>query len=47
MSLELLDWVVVFGYLLISIGIGIFVVKHDSKNITDFLWPVGTCLGGY
>ena len=52
MSLELLDWVVVFGYLLISIGIGIFVVKHDSKNITDFFvagrnlpwWLLGTSI---
>ena len=36
MGLEFLDWAVIAGDLLLSIGIGVFVVKHDSKNITDF-----------
>ncbi|EAR01387.1 sodium:solute symporter family protein [Maribacter sp. HTCC2170] len=52
MGLELLDWVVIVGYLLLSIGIGVFVVKHDSKNITDFFvagrnlpwWLLGTSI---
>ena len=40
MGLEFLDWAVIAGYLLLSIGIGVFVVKHDSKNITDFFVAV-------
>ena len=52
MGLEFLDWVVIAGYLLISIGIGVFVVKHDSKDITDFFvagrnlpwWLLGTSI---
>ena len=52
MGLELLDWAVITGYLLLSIGIGVFVVKHDSKNITDFFvagrnlpwWLLGTSI---
>ncbi len=52
MGLELLDWIVIVGYLLLSIGIGVFVVKHDSKNITDFFvagrnlpwWLLGTSI---
>ncbi len=52
MELALLDWVVICGYLLLSIAIGVFVVKHDSKNITDFFvagrnlpwWLLGTSI---
>ena len=52
MGLEFLDWAVIAGYLLLSIGIGVFVVKHDSKNITDFFvagrnlpwWLLGTSI---
>lgn len=52
MGLELLDWIVIVGYLLLSIGIGVFVVKHDSRNITDFFvagrnlpwWLLGTSI---
>ena len=52
MGLEFIDWVVIAGYLLLSIGIGVFVVKHDSKNITDFFvagrnlpwWLLGTSI---
>ncbi len=52
MELEFLDWAVITGYLLLSIGIGVFVVKHDSKNITDFFvagrnlpwWLLGTSI---
>lgn len=52
MGLEFLDWAVITGYLLLSIGIGVFVVKHDSKNITDFFvagrnlpwWLLGTSI---
>lgn len=47
-----MDWAVIIGYLLLSIGIGVFVVKHDSKNITDFFvagrnlpwWLLGTSI---
>ncbi|TMU56509.1 sodium:solute symporter family protein [Flagellimonas algicola] len=52
MGLALLDWAVIAGYLLLSIGIGVFVVKHNSKNITDFFvagrnlpwWLLGTSI---
>ncbi|MCL6265981.1 sodium:solute symporter family protein [Flagellimonas myxillae] len=52
MGLAYLDWVVIIGYLLLSIGIGVFVVKHNSKNITDFFvagrnlpwWLLGTSI---
>lgn len=52
MTLETLDWVVIVGYLLLSIAIGVFVVKHNSKNITDFFvagrnlpwWLLGTSI---
>ncbi|WP_431129326.1 sodium:solute symporter family protein [Flagellimonas flava] len=52
MGLALLDWAVIVGYLLLSIGIGVFVVKHNSKNITDFFvagrnlpwWLLGTSI---
>ena len=52
MGLELLDWIVIVGYLLLSIGIGVFVVKRDSKNITDLFvagrnlpwWLLGTSI---
>ena len=52
MGLEFLDWAVITGYLFLSIGIGVFVVKHDSKNITDFFvagrnlpwWLLGTSI---
>ena len=52
MALEFLDWAVIIGYLLLSIGVGVFVVKHDSKNITDFFvagrnlpwWLLGTSI---
>jgi SSS family solute:Na+ symporter len=52
MGLEFLDWAVIAGYLLLSIGVGVFLVKHDSKNITDFFvagrnlpwWLLGTSI---
>ena len=52
MGLEILDWVVIIAYLLLSIAIGVFVVKHNSKNITDFFvagrnlpwWLLGTSI---
>jgi len=52
MGLEFLDWLVIFTYLLISIGIAFFVVKHKSKNITEFFvagrnlpwWLLGTSI---
>jgi len=51
-TLGYLDWIVIVGYLLLSIGIGVFVVRHDSKNITDFFvagrnlpwWLLGTSI---
>lgn len=47
-----MDWAVIIGYLLLSIAIGVFVVKHNSKNITDFFvagrnlpwWLLGTSI---
>ncbi|MEP3210195.1 MAG: sodium:solute symporter family protein [Maribacter sp.] len=52
MGLEFLDWAVIIAYLLLSIGIAFFVVKHKSKNITDFFvagrnlpwWLLGTSI---
>ncbi|SHG30159.1 sodium:solute symporter family protein [Flagellimonas flava] len=52
MELAFLDWAVIIGYLLLSIAIGVFVVKHNSKNITDFFvagrnlpwWLLGTSI---
>ena len=52
MELESLDWAIIIGYLFLSIGIGVFVVKHNSKNITDFFvagrnlpwWLLGTSI---
>ena len=40
MELESLDWAIIIGYLFLSIGIGVFVVKHNSKNITG----KGSCI---
>lgn len=50
--MEFWDWVVIISYLLLCIGIGFFVVKHDSKNITEFFvadrnlpwWLLGTSI---
>ena len=52
MDLEFLDWAVIIGYMLLSIGIAFFVAKHKSKNITDFFvagrnlpwWLLGTSI---
>ena len=52
MGLELLDWSVIIGYMLLSIGIAFFISKHKSKNITDFFvagrnlpwWLLGTSI---
>ena len=52
MNLELLDWIVILFYLLISIFIGVFLVKHKNNNITDFFvagrslpwWLLGTSI---
>ena len=52
MGIENLDVVVIVLYLMVSIGIGVFVVKHNSKNITDFFvagrnlpwWLLGTSI---
>lgn len=52
MDLETLDGAVIVLYLVVSIGIGVFVVKHNSKNITDFFvagrnlpwWLLGTSI---
>ncbi len=52
MGLEVLDWVVIIAYMLLTIGIGFFVAKHKSKNITDFFvagrnlpwWLLGTSI---
>ncbi|MFS4447379.1 sodium:solute symporter family protein [Maribacter sp. 2307UL18-2] len=52
MGLEFLDWAVIFAYLLLAIGLAFFVVKHKSKNITDFFvagrnlpwWLLGTSI---
>ena len=52
MNLELLDWIVILIYLLISIFIGVFLVKHKNNNITDFFvagrslpwWLLGTSI---
>lgn len=51
-GLEFLDWAVIIGYMLLSIGIAFFVVKQKSKNITDFFiagrnlpwWLLGTSI---
>ncbi|MFT6370278.1 MAG: SSS family solute:Na+ symporter [Maribacter sp.] len=52
MGLEFLDWAVIAGYMLLSIGIAFFVAKHKSNNITDFFvagrnlpwWLLGTSI---
>ena len=52
MGLELLDWSVIIGYMILSIGIAFFISKHKSKNITDFFvagrnlpwWLLGTSI---
>ena len=50
--LEITDWVVILGYLLLSIIISVFFVKHRSENIEDFFvagrslpwWLLGTSI---
>ena len=52
MGLELLDWAVIIGYMVLSIVIAFFIAKHKSKNITDFFvagrnlpwWLLGTSI---
>ena len=52
MNLLLLDWIVIILYLLISIFIAIYFVKHKNSNITDFFvagrslpwWLLGTSI---
>ena len=52
MNLIFLDWVVIIVYLLISVFIGVFLVKHKNVNITDFFvagrslpwWLLGTSI---
>ena len=34
--LEPIDWVVILGYLVLSITISFFFIKHRSENIEDF-----------
>ena len=50
--LETIDWVVILGYLLLSIIISVFLIKHRSENIEDFFvagrslpwWLLGTSI---
>ena len=52
MGLEFLDWAVIAGYMLVSVGLAFFVAKHKSNNITDFFvagrnlpwWLLGTSI---
>ena len=52
MDLEFLDWAVIVSYMLLTVGIGVFVAKHKSKNITEFFvagrnlpwWLLGTSI---
>ena len=36
MNLVLLDWIVIILYLVVSVFIGVFLIKHKNSNITDF-----------
>ena len=50
--LEITDWIVIIGYLSISIIISVFFIKHRSENIEDFFvagrslpwWLLGTSI---
>ena len=50
--LEPIDWVVILGYLMLSITISFFFIKHRSENIEDFFvagrslpwWLLGTSI---
>ena len=50
--LEITDWIVIIGYLSISIIISVFFIKHGSENIEDFFvagrslpwWLLGTSI---
>ncbi len=52
MGLEFLDWAVIVGYMLLSIGIAVFVAKNKANNITEFFvagrnlpwWLLGTSI---
>ncbi len=52
MDLEFLDWAVIVSYMLLTVVIGVFVAKHNSKNITEFFvagrnlpwWLLGTSI---
>ncbi|WP_051554565.1 sodium:solute symporter family protein [Maribacter antarcticus] len=52
MGLEFLDWAVIAGYMLVSVGLAFFVAKHKSNNIIDFFvagrnlpwWLLGTSI---
>lgn len=52
MNLVLLDWIVIILYLVVSIFIGVFLIKHKNSNITDFFvagrslpwWLLGTSI---
>lgn len=52
MNLVLLDWIVIVLYLVVSIFIGVFLIKHKNSNITDFFvagrslpwWLLGTSI---
>lgn len=52
MNLVLLDWIVIILYLVVSVFIGVFLIKHKNSNITDFFvagrslpwWLLGTSI---
>lgn len=51
-SFSLLDWIIIFTYLAVSIGVGVYFTKRASSNITDYFvsgrnlpwWLLGTSM---
>ncbi len=51
-SFSLVDWIIIFSYLGISIGVGVYFTKRASSNITDYFvsgrnlpwWLLGTSM---
>lgn len=47
MILSTLDWIIIGGYLLLSLAVGVWASKKAGKDTRSFSLLVGICPGGF
>ena len=47
MELATLDWLIIFLFFAVSLGIGIYVSKASGKSANEFFYREEACLGGF